>query len=289
MNDQGKGFLGQLIDRAQPPSLHSTPVLSRRRPSLFEPRGGLSAMTSTASGETVEARAHSVHEPNSLPPATRPEHVIAAVSRQSERAESAAHAASMSATPAAPTPMPSIPTPITPPRPAGRPAADRLVKRPQRAPVNGEPTRRPEANGQSVPNNPFAARPGTSRRTPAARLTSRSTEPPGTNNPQGSQQKVLTAPGVERVVNERVVPALPPRAPLLARSQSPSSTVAHPSRASALASPVTPLPPVSVHVSIGRIEIRGGPGVTPTAPRRAASAPRVALDDYLRQRHGSGS
>jgi hypothetical protein len=63
--------------------------------------------------------------------------------------------------------------------------------------------------------------------------------------------------------------------------------VADPVRAAALAPPPA-APPPPVQVSIGRVEIRARVAPPATAAPAAARRPRLALDDYLQQRHGDG-
>lgn len=47
-------------------------------------------------------------------------------------------------------------------------------------------------------------------------------------------------------------------------------------------------PPTTVHVSIGRIEIRATPAAAKPARSQAAVGPRLSLDDYLKTRNGGG-
>jgi hypothetical protein len=63
--------------------------------------------------------------------------------------------------------------------------------------------------------------------------------------------------------------------------------VADPVRAAALAPPPA-APPPPVQVSIGRVEIRARVAPQTTAAPAATRRPRLALDDYLQQRHGDG-
>ena len=50
----------------------------------------------------------------------------------------------------------------------------------------------------------------------------------------------------------------------------------------------TPVPPTTVHVSIGRIEIRATPTASKPARSQAPAGPRLSLDDYLKTRNGGG-
>ncbi|MBD6618234.1 hypothetical protein FNW02_21005 [Komarekiella sp. 'clone 1'] len=44
----------------------------------------------------------------------------------------------------------------------------------------------------------------------------------------------------------------------------------------------------TIHISIGRIEVRAVPPPTPARPRSAPVAPRLSLEDYLKSRGGNG-
>src|SRR5690606_23587895 len=86
----------------------------------------------------------------------------------------------------------------------------------------------------------------------------------------------------------------PPSLPSLTSQASvrePASVrIAHAGRRAALAPrPPTAAPaPAPVQVSIGRVEIRGAAPPAPAAATQARRGPQLGLDDYLRQRHGSG-
>jgi hypothetical protein len=47
-----------------------------------------------------------------------------------------------------------------------------------------------------------------------------------------------------------------------------------------------PLPAPTIHVTIGRIEVRATPAPASAPPSRPKPAPTMSLDDYLRQRNG---
>jgi hypothetical protein len=75
----------------------------------------------------------------------------------------------------------------------------------------------------------------------------------------------------------------------IVRSEATPAPVAHPARSAAmLATPIPPAP-APVQVSIGRVEIRGfASAAKPEAGRSMPSEPKLGLDAYLQQRHGSG-
>ncbi|MEV6954442.1 hypothetical protein [Streptomyces sp. NPDC051183] len=93
----------------------------------------------------------------------------------------------------------------------------------------------------------------------------------------------LPAPAPERPLRAAVPPVdPPPRAPLEARAG-----LAQRSRGPAAA----PAPQeTTVHITIGRLEIRSGPpraaAAEPAATRRPPREPAVPLEDYLRRRSG---
>jgi hypothetical protein len=87
---------------------------------------------------------------------------------------------------------------------------------------------------------------------------------------------------------ERPAPAAPPRAapraPYVRAMQPPAAyRAAAPARAAAAVTQRAALAPV--HVTIGRIEVRAAPAA-PASRREHTGAPKLTLDDYLRQREG---
>lgn len=98
----------------------------------------------------------------------------------------------------------------------------------------------------------------------------------------------LHAPAPPAPTAPMSIPTMPVP-PRIARVEAAPSAVAHPGRTALHApAPRASMFPAPVQVSIGRIEIRAQGGTPATARKTASAAPRLGLDDYLRQRHGSG-
>ncbi|MCB0231261.1 MAG: hypothetical protein KDH90_19445 [Anaerolineae bacterium] len=99
--------------------------------------------------------------------------------------------------------------------------------------------------------------------------------------------------GQDRPTPQQVVPsAVQPAAPARVIAQ-PQVTIAaaRPAMADAaaagrLTAQPEPPPAPTIHVTIGRIEVRATPASTAASPSRPKPAPTMSLDDYLRQRNG---
>lgn len=292
-------FLDRLVARAAPVPRADAPVLERRRPGLFEPRGGV--VPSLPTDEATEARA----VPSAMPQAAS---MPVPPPLQSMRAHAPSAVAPVVVMAAAPTaPSPAIPVPSRGPASSVPPATTN--ERPSVLPPTEDvaPPRRiaptHEAASPQAPSARAVAR-LPAEGMPARRRSQHDAFPPA---PVRIERSVRVESRThERVVESRIatpdspLPAPPPPAPAVpvpvpvpprvARVERAQAAVAHPGRTALHApAPRAAVSPAPVQVSIGRIEIRAQGG-TPAASRKSAPAPgpRLGLDDYLRQRHGSG-
>jgi hypothetical protein len=292
-------FLDRLVARATPAQHADASVLERRRPGLFEPRGGV--VPSVPVGEATEDIAVSPTMPHAAPMPVPPLHSVHA-----HAPSPAAAVVAMASTAASPSP--AIPVP---PRLSSPPASLPTTSEP---PPSPSPIEHAPSPGRAAPSHEVAPSPAPSVRTVARTQADEVPRPPRAQRdaPPSSQVRIERSVRVESSTHERVVesriepsasplrvptppaptapmpmPAPPP--PRVARMEAAQSAVAHPGRTALHApAPRTSMSPAPVQVSIGRIEIRAQGG-TPAASRKTASpAPRLGLDDYLRQRHGSG-
>ena len=96
---------------------------------------------------------------------------------------------------------------------------------------------------------------------------------------------VRKASRAERAPREAVIV---PRAAVQSTAATPPGPSVSRRESRATASMPHPVPPTTVHVSIGRIEIRATPTAAKPARSQAPAGPRLSLDDYLRTRNGGG-
>jgi hypothetical protein len=104
---------------------------------------------------------------------------------------------------------------------------------------------------------------------------------------QNAGQDRLTQPRPEAA--SEVQPAAPAR--VVAQPQVAIASAARPAALDAAAAgrlkaQQEPLPAPTIHVTIGRIEVRATPAPASAPPSRPKPAPTMSLDDYLRQRNG---
>lgn len=290
-------FLDRLVARAAPVPRADAPVLERRRPGLFEPRGGV--VPSLPIDEAREAHAAPSTMPHAAPMPIPPP-------LQSMRAHAPSVVAPVVVMASAPTaPSPAIPVPPRGPASSVSPAT-----------TNERPSLPPPVEDVASPRRIAPTHEAASPQAPSARAAARL---PAEGMPARQRaQRDASAPAPvriersvrvesrthERVVESRIatpaspLPAPPPPAiavpmpvpPRVAREERAQAAVAHPGRTALHApAPRAAMSPPPVQVSIGRIEIRAQGG-TSAASRKSAPVPgpRLGLDDYLRQRHGSG-
>jgi hypothetical protein len=95
-------------------------------------------------------------------------------------------------------------------------------------------------------------------------------------------------PTPPQVVASDVQPAAPAR--VIAQPQVAVAAAARPAALDAAAGKLNaqqePPPAPTIHVTIGRIEVRATPAPSSALPSRPKPAPTMSLDDYLRQRNG---
>ncbi len=293
MNENPHSFLGHLIERARAPSARIAPELVRRRPSLFEPRnGGAGVATLVSNGTAVASPRHAdaTLAAESIVPNERNESIAGSAAAQTGAARQiTSQPSAESATAVMDRPKEVSHGVISKSR-ASSPSRDDIdVMRRESKVADGTLTR----NTQPADKLPRFARPNDNEWTAnvndsAVGNASISTHA-HTTLESSRPTAALTPRDIERVVREIREPTVPPPAPRIVSSNCQSATLAHSSRATALAPIQNAPPPAPVHVSIGRIEIRGSEAATASVPRHLAPAPRVALDEYLRQRHRSES
>ncbi|MBX9403076.1 hypothetical protein K4L06_17340 [Lysobacter sp. BMK333-48F3] len=301
------GFLGRLVARAR----HEAPLLSRRRPSLFEPRPGSSAASESIETIATEAPAAvpARNEPTrreDAAPASRATAAATAIAGESQTPALAAPswpAPVFASTPASP----AFATAVRNAPPIGEHAAIQALERGIGAVEAGPATTALPAPAWQSPGAPLPE-----RRDPAIRherierverserierieRAARIEQVPQTIQTGAAPASLATlraAAHGDGVLRESTAApaalALPPRLPA-ARAPAPTQpTVASPGRAAAMA-PAAAIP-APVQVSIGRLEVRAvAAAPIATAPKPGAREPRLALEDYLRQRHGGRS
>ena len=290
-------FLDRLVARATPAQHADAPVLERRRPGLFEPRGG--GVPSVPVGEATEDIAVSSTMRHAAPMPVPPLQSVHA-----HAPSPAAAVVAMASTAASPSPAIPVPPRLSSPPPS--------LPTTSEPPPSPSPIEHASSPRRAAPSHEVAPSPVPSARAVARTQADDMPRPPRAQRdaPPSSQVRIERSVRVESRTHERVVesriepPASPLRAPTppaptapmpmsvpprVARMEAAHSAVAHPGRTALHApAPRASMSPEPVQVSIGRIEIRAQGG-TPAASRKSASpAPRLGLDDYLRQRHGSG-
>ena len=301
----GAGFLGHLAARVQPRATHAPlSTLERRRPGLFEPRTRPSG-TSLDIVDMVDTVAGPVapSHPQQAVPAASPGisemrmHAVSVTSALSPTPASLRHS-----TQSTPTQQFSALPPINVPAgqvlssmkpaviqaetsiPAVGSARHHLIAevRTNRR-VGSSATQQPEARGPTAPHAAVAA---------PQLIAARSVEK--TRVERSLLESKTTV--IERaIVKQRDTPAPASaaspvrRPPRIVRSEATPAPVAHPARSAAmLATPTTPTP-APVQVSIGRVEIRGfASAAKPDTSRSTPPTPKLGLEQYLQQRHGSG-
>ena len=293
----GDDFLDRLVARSQ----RRLPLLARRRPGLFEPRDG-----GAASAETMP------EDDATLSP------TVASTAAADDR-DGRAAAPTPVALPSPPTLAASIVATVSsPPEPqllrSGAPAAPPTDAR---GDVRAEPAAAPPA--LSPPPSLRSAPRADSAAARIAPIVSASLSAPAerVDRDGNATASTASAPQVERIehlrsetttrVIEHTVERLRETAlvastdtrdsapavasPLRSPQRLPSADAGHgvrvadPVRAAALAAPAPAPTPPPVQVSIGRVEIRARGGAPSAAAPATPKRPRLALDDYLRQRH----
>jgi hypothetical protein len=297
----GRSFLGNLVERTQPrASPTPLPILERRRPGIFEPRGPSPANRLDITETTIAPSAPSlsrVAAPAMQPPAPAP---------RTQALEIAAPTPPAMANATATRPMASPPqlsassgaerraAPSPPPAMAAKPHADTTTaatRSPRKNVGRDTPVPRPSALAPERSGAALSVSPPTAIAAPPA-ISARSAQVVRVERSRLESRTTI----IEREIDKHrdpptpAVPAptlMPP--PRLASREAPRSPVAHPARSAAvMAAPPVPAAPAPVQVSIGRVEIRGLATSAPIAARSAAPKPQLGLDEYLRQRHGNG-
>ncbi|WP_185824766.1 hypothetical protein [Xanthomonas sp. SI] len=274
MSGPGLTHLAHLVEQAR----GQVPVLSRRRPGLFEPR------TATTDDMPPAPAAQAMQRPAVLP---------VAAPAATERSPSApwsqpllptlphptAHAAADRVSPAA-----AAPADVAPPEPAplrrDRVHETVVVAATQRLPASLLPQASAAASHARLHTPPGNAPP------PRAATTAPLAAPQ-------QAQATPSAPAAERTVATAATAAslpLPPqlRAPLRdARMPVATPRATDAARQAPLAA-LAAAPPPAVQVTIGRVEIRANAAAPTAAPSKPARKPALDLDAYLQQRHGGG-
>lgn len=168
-----------------------------------------------------------------------------------------------------PTAAPPVPISSRAAPPPADPAAPSVAIRPHLLP-GGPPTARAEgaAPRQRIAENPRFRPPDPA----AAETCSPALLPaPPHHRPTSLAERSL----------EQVAPPLVPAQALPSPTYAPGHDV--------LAAPEEPNREPAIHVTIGRVEVRAVPAPPPAPTRSAApAAPRLTLEDYLRERNGGG-
>jgi len=242
------GHLARLVERLAP----IEPILRRRRPALFE----------DAAPPAADGPPDAADEPFAMPYGTPERHG-------------------------------GMPAPTTPRGPARQ--MDTPSARVYTPDARAAPTREPPPVDATIRDASMPL-PGTTPPAPAAAvplgappLRARPSPPPSmadaaeaARRPEGS----APAPGRDTPQRAERADAVPPSTlPRLAAAQ--AVALALPSRPAPRPAPTAPpreLPPIEV--TIGRIEVRAA-NVAPPAPRHRGPAPRLGLDQYLRERGDS--
>jgi hypothetical protein len=278
------GFLAALVDRAA----HRAPVLERRRPSVFEPRGPRPPAVIEELEETAETRRGTEIEPRRRPSTAEagderapsvPRAPEAPTSNALERVEEreivrlapereiAASRSSM-VEPGRPAREPTEDDPPRPPvaRRRARPAPSEL------------PRNSPTAESSALPHEATRPKPVPHAPPPVPRTPVRPTPEPSSARPLRAEPRVKLDDLAERAT---------PRRPAAAR-QAPIAQPARVAAARALAAPAQPAAaPPPVIVTIGRVEVRAAPEPRPIAAPARRAEPRLSLEDYLRRGGGA--
>jgi hypothetical protein len=269
-------FLTALLDR----TLDRAPVLERRRPSLFEPSGGIGPSPAPLEEFVEEVEAAAPAQP------LRPEIANAAPSSQPVAA------------------VGETPPPVARAAPSPPTAAPPALERP----APGETSRFREAPPQSAPAVTVKRIETTERiierETEIVRLVKDGAPLAGTQQerarPRGAPpiepRPVRTKHDIVETRTGRREPSLkPPDAPALvrpAKAAPPAPVLAAPARPAMR--PLQPAPAreqehrsaePAIHVTIGRVEIRAVPP-PPGAAAAKPATPKLKLEDYLRARSG---
>lgn len=288
-------FLSRLVARAE----QRMPLLSRRRPGLFEPRETQVEMPEAPVDGEIPVRTAAMPQPTDAgaPPMRR---------------------ASSSLDPLEPLSLPRVDTPL--PGPAerlDRPSMPSSRHEETAAVASAQPMLPQPSSLQAVPRaQPTIA----DSPLPAPRMTMPASMPAEHPSRPASDAIPMpaTARSIERIeslhsetrthIVERTFERIRETASIAPSGEQPGREelqrlrdpgrltqahagdgprVADPVRAAALAPPPA-APPPPVQVSIGRVEIRARVAPPATAAPAASRRPRLALDDYLQQRHGDG-
>jgi hypothetical protein len=290
-------FLDRLVARSQ----RRLPLLARRRPGLFEPRDGAAAsaetmpeddatlpppVPSTVTADDRDGRT-AAPPPVALPsPPTLAASIVATVSspREPQVSRSAAPAAPRTDARSDVRAEPAAAPPALSPPPSLRsaPRADSAAARiaPIASAALSAPAERVDRDGNataSIAPTPSIERIEHLRSETTTRVIEHTVE---------RLRETATAASTDRRDSAPAVAS-----PLRSPQRLPSADgglgvrVADPVRAAALAAPVPAPTPPPVQVSIGRVEIRARGGAPSAAAPATPKRPRLALDDYLRQRH----
>lgn len=282
-----EGYLARLVERALP----DTPLIRRRQPALFEPDRPWTGTRVDESFEETESPARASHRDADAnvqrPPPPAP----------SQDAPTPPHEGAARVVEAARAPG------------EGRDTTTVIVRHETlhvQVPVADASIRRAEFDAAKRARATVPAPPAPPAAVPV--------QPARAVQPPAEARRVEPSPAVRPDPPRRVAPVVQP---VPARAQSPiasrdvaervrdagarrAAQAAHPSmphpvprravRAAAFAPPQAPareLPPVEV--TIGRVEVRAASAPAREAPRASRAAPRLSLDQYLRERTGGRS
>jgi hypothetical protein len=259
-------FLSSLVDRA----LSRADVIERRRPSLFEPLGGGGQLHSPAPGslgfydnEQAGEEPLAVAEAPAAPPAP-------ASTPRTRRSESVEPPHSFSRIASAQSEPGGLTHPIPPAPPRlVETKFEREAEKPARQSRLGPRHQEPAALELPAP-------------APAANAVSRGRARP--------EQKRENESGDRRLREDHSisVSAKPPTTPVSPLPQPAARAPALPVRISPAIALKTAAQEPTIHVTIGRVEIRATTASpAPSRPARPA-APKLNLEDYLRSRAGGG-
>ncbi|MBX3057990.1 MAG: hypothetical protein KF770_16105 [Anaerolineae bacterium] len=290
-------YLDNLVARQLP----ETAVIQPRPVSLFEPWPGATPLfPASVTGE--EATAVSSPDMHPLPrPQTSP---TPAPARQT------------APEPAAPTPIPVAPAAAALPRPFPMPTLKPASSEPAQPPQNQPPVNdAPAATPPAPPRQP-APTPATPVIVASAPSHNQAEpEPARETHPSVIIREQITllrhvaespappAPALVEIVREQPIQPLPPVAaapvgvpepasqpttdPAAIRPEQIKPFIPANGRAPHHPPPVTPPEPApTVHITIGRIEVRATPPPPAKAAQKQPRTPVLSLDDYLRQRNG---
>lgn len=214
----------------------------------------------------------------------------------------------------APLPPLATPSPIQPePAPALQPAVG-----PTTAPDGEGQTRPPDQAGSPSPSQVPAGTPAPQRATqgPPISVPTASTPAPATGPQQRPEPLQPRDPlgsneGNRRAVSTEVVVARPMETPAAATIERAPAPVVHeqapaPPPGAALRPQIAVMPPArsprplahrleetamtqpTIHVTIGRVEVRATPPPAPSQKKGPSKPAVMSLDEYLRQRNGGG-